>query len=341
MLIRDADIFLPEGGRDVSISAAQLVRARSLTWAVAGARGGTGKSLIAAHLGGDLAARGWQVLLADLDWEGGNLQTLLGGQPSNLSVVDVAEGRGPDTPSALPMVCTGLRLVPGVDGFNDAPTPKSRRGLLELLQKLPGHHLVMDLGSGRDAEVIQPFLASDIPLLVTLPDPVGVENTYRFLGGLVRQVAIDAFLDVVHGDRLLGNVHNLRDVQQQAEDIGAPELYERVVDGLAGRPIYLVLNKVRRMGDLEIASNLEQVARRTFGCDLRTVGAIQYDERVWIAMRKNRDICSWGPVSKIGDDLRELVDALLLELGLPLGYRSKGMARVERRENRVGSGSGT
>jgi len=339
MLNRDADIFLPDGGRDVPISAAHLVRARSLTWAVAGARGGTGKSLIAAHLGGDLAARGWQVLLADLDWEGGNLQTLLGGAPSDLSVVDVAEGRAPDTPSALPLVCTGLRLVPGVDGFNDAPTPKSRRGMLALLQKLPGHHLVMDLGSGRDAEVVRPFLAADIPLLVTLPDPVGVENTYRFLGGIVRQAALDVFLDAYQDKRLPGNVTNLSDVRQHAEEIGELELYERVVAQLAGRPIYLVLNKVRRMADLEVASSLEQVARRMFGCRLRTVGAVQYDERVWIAMRKNRDICSWGPVSKIGDDLRELVDALLMELGLPLGYRRKGVARVERRERKVGSGS--
>jgi len=305
---------------------------------VAGARGGTGKSLLAAYLGTDLAQRGWQVLLADLDWEGGNLQTLLGGQPSDYSVVDVAEGRGPDTPSALPMVCTGLRLIPGVSGFSDAPTLKARRELLTLMRRLPCHHLVMDLGAGQDAGVVEPFLASDVPLLVTLPDAVGVENTWRFLGGLVRQRAIEAFLNssielegpLTRGE--VGNVSSLADVKACAEAMGMPQLYDRVVDDLRGRPIYLVLNKVRRLADLEVATSLEQVARRTFGCDLRTVGAIQYDDKVWIAMRKNRDLCAWGQVSKLGDDLRELVDALLMELGIPLGYKTRGVARVERRD---------
>jgi flagellar biosynthesis protein FlhG len=313
-----------------------------LTWSIAGARGGTGKSLLAAYLGTDLAQRGWQVLLADLDWQGGNLQTLLGGQPSAYSVVDVAEGRGPDTPSALPMVCTGLRLIPGVSGFSDAPTLKSRRELLTLLRRLPCHHLVVDLGAGQDAGVVEPFLASDVPLLVTLPDAVGVENTWRFLGGLVRQRAVEAFLTasatgaIPPGRGGIGNVTSLAEVKAHADALEMPELYDRVVADLRGHPIYLVLNQVRRLGDLEVATSLEQVARRTFGCDLRTVGAIQYDEKVWIAMRKNRDLCAWGQVSKIGDDLRELVDALLMELGIPLGYKTRGVARVERRVRKGG-----
>jgi MinD-like ATPase involved in chromosome partitioning or flagellar assembly len=334
MLFQKLDNLLSEGGRDHAIPTAPLIRARSLTWAVAGARGGTGKSLIAAHLGTDLASRGWQTLLADLDWAGGSLQTILGGEPTDLNVADVAEGKGPDTPSALPMVCTGLRLIPGVDGFADAPTPLVRRGLLDLLRKLPCHHMVLDLGSGHEGDVTQPFLAADIPLLVCLPDPVGLENAYRFLGGLVRQVALDVFLDIrgaSAGDSL-GPVHDMDDVRREALRLGMPELVERAADVLGSRPIFLVLNKVRRLGDLEVAAGLERVALHSFGCRLRTVGAVQYDDRVWIAMRKNRDLCAWSQVSKLGDDLRELVDALLMELGIPLGYKARGVARVERRD---------
>ena len=311
-----------------------VIRARSVSWAVAGARGGTGKSLLTAHLGADLASRGWQVLLADLDWDGGNLQTLLGGAPSSISVNDLAEGRAPDTPSALPMVRTGLRLLPGVSGFFDAPTAEARQELMQVLQRMPCHHLVMDLGAGPEDHIATPFLDSDVPLLVTVPDAVGVENSYRFLGGLVRR-RLGAALEAT-GEGLpqrwdeLKQVRSMKELRARADDLGpgAVALVERVRRELAGRPIYLVLNQVRRLADLEVANGLEQVARSTFGCELRTVGAIQYDERVWIAMRKNQAVSDWGPVSGLGDDLKELVDALLLELGISNGNRSQGVALV-------------
>ncbi len=311
-----------------------VIRARSVSWAVAGARGGTGKSLLTAHLGADLASRGWQVLMADLDWDGGNLQTLLGGSPSSVSVSDLAEGRAPDTPSALPMVRTGLRLLPGVSGFFDAPTTEARQELMLVLRRMPCHHLVMDLGSGPEDHIASPFLDADVPLLVTVPDAVGVENSYRFLGGLVRRrmgAALEAAGDAVpQGWDDLRQVRSMEELRKRADDLGAgaASLVERVRRELAGRPIYLVLNQVRRLGDLSVANGLEQVARTTFGCELRTVGAIQYDERVWIAMRKNQAVSDWGPVSGLGDDLKELVDALLLELGIPNENRTEGVARV-------------
>jgi len=284
------------------------------------------------------------VLLADLDWGGGNLRTLFGSEPAEYDVADLAEGRGPDTPSALPMVRTGLRLVPGISGFFDVPTVQARMDLLNLLQRMPSHHVVMDLGAGTDAEVVTPFLDADFPLLVTLPDPVGIENTYRFLGGLVRQRTLE-MLNLVEGDRLqalraLDGVRSMVELERRADELhrSTPDLVSRVRDGLAGRPIYVVMNKVRRMADLEAASGLEAMARNTFGCDLRTVGAIQFDDRVWIALRKNSAISDWGVASRLGEEMKELVDALLQELGIPLENRTFGVARVgESATARAGS----
>jgi len=187
MLFRKLNTASRRIGGDLGDDQGTVIRARSVSWSVAGARGGTGKSLLTAHLAADLADRGWQVLAADLDWDGGNLQTLLGGKPGSLSVTDIATDGAPDTPSALPMVRTGLRLLPGVSGFFDAPTAAARVELLGVLQRMPCHHLVMDLGAGPEDHVTAPFLGADVPLLVVVPDPVGVENAYRFLGGLVRQ----------------------------------------------------------------------------------------------------------------------------------------------------------
>ncbi len=344
MLRRDAGNTPLGGGSVGASSSTRLIRARSLSWAVAGARGGTGKSLIAAHLGANLAARGWQVLLADLDWGGGNLRTLFGSEPGEYDVTDLAEGRGPDTPSALPMVRTGLRLVPGISGFFDVPTPQARMELSHLLQRMPCHHLVMDLGAGTDPEVITPFLEADFPLLVTLPDPVGVENSYRFLGGLLRQRALQT-LSLIEADSrralsALEGVRSMVELERRGAELErhAPGLVDRVRSELASRPIYLVMNKVRRLADLEVATGLEEVARRSFGCRIRTVGAIQFDERVWIALRKNSAISDWGIASRLGEEMKELVDALLQELGIPLENRTFGVARVgERAPARAGS----
>src|SRR3989442_7601995 len=67
--------------------------ARQSIWALAGGKGGVGRSLLAANLGIQLARAGRRVVLVDLDLQGSNLPTFLGYQRLPRALADLASGK--------------------------------------------------------------------------------------------------------------------------------------------------------------------------------------------------------------------------------------------------------
>jgi len=94
---------------------AETAPSRQSIWALAGGKGGVGRSLLAANLGVQVARSGRRVVLVDLDLQGSNLQTYLGFQRLPVSLGDLASGRVPllsELACETPTV--NLRLVGGL-----------------------------------------------------------------------------------------------------------------------------------------------------------------------------------------------------------------------------------
>ena len=187
---------------------------------IGGAKGGTGKSLLAANLAIYLASLGRRVVAVDADRIGANLHGFLGVPhpagvapyvpplPTFTSASDEPELGEPapsdDEPTpTLPAMERGAHTLPpahGVPGVVDAgvrglrllhagldepsrgeSARRRRRDLAERLHAMDADWIVVDLGAGLDHSLLDLWLDADVHLFVTLPEPTAVEGTYRFV----------------------------------------------------------------------------------------------------------------------------------------------------------------
>lgn len=148
--------------------------------AVAGGKGGVGKTTLSANLGVALAARGQRVVLIDADLGLANLDIVLGLQ-SELSLQHVIDGlvRISDATVAGP---GGIRVLLGNSGVSSM-LRLSRRRLDGLLSQISDFEysadvVILDASSGADSRVMAVLCAADQAILVANPDPSSIVDCY-------------------------------------------------------------------------------------------------------------------------------------------------------------------
>ena len=185
---------------------------------VGGAKGGVGKTLLAANLGVYMATLGRRAVVVDGDAGGANLHSFLGvGHPNGLApyepplpafregeealpdldAMSLDEGRvtlpgailpaeiatmvGIDEAVELPV--PGMRLLhAGVDEPARGKRRRARRGkLMQRLRAIDADYVVLDLGAGTHRSILDLWLDGDAGVFVTLPEPTAIEGTYRFV----------------------------------------------------------------------------------------------------------------------------------------------------------------
>jgi flagellar biosynthesis protein FlhG len=273
--------------------------------AIGGPKGGVGKSVFASNVAIYLASIGRRVLAVDADRGGANLHTLVGGPA----------GAAPGThDTAVP----GLRLVvSGVDeGLRARRAPTTLAALYADLRAREADYAVVDLGSLATRGAIDAFLAADVQVLVTLPEPTALESTYRFLArAFLRTLAIelgpssDRRTLVTFARRLGGSPAPL-DLWRALDDDGHP-LADRVRDRMETFHPALVLNQTRLRADLEVGDALKTVIRRRFGLTLEYLGHIEHDDTVWSAVRARKLLLIESPGTKAAKNVEKIARRIL------------------------------
>ncbi len=281
-------------------------RPRPRIVAFASGRGGTGRSLLAANVAVYLAQAAKKVVALDADPAGGPLHQLLGASRPPRGFGDLLRGKATglgelivDTPIA------GVGLVGG-DGsaFGTARPRASAKMTLAAIAALAVDYVVIDLGPADSTLTIDLFLAADVPVLVTLPDPASIEATYRFVkSGFVRRLRTTRGLD-----RLIAN--------PSGPPPAALDLF-RAVRGSSGpadkleqeirryRPSFVV-NQTRTLPDLKLGGWMASAARRRLGHTLDYLGHVESDETVWLAARRHRSLVAEYPEGKASKNIERL-----------------------------------
>lgn len=224
--------------------------------AVAGGKGGVGKSTIAANLALALGRLGHRVTLVDADLGGANLHTMLG-------VISPATGLGDfldqrvDTLDALklPVSVPTLTLVSGTSRPGAANLSKSAKlRLLRAIARLDADCVVVDVGAGSSFNVVDVVAAADHKLLVLTPQLPSLHNAYALLKAcvhrVVRRLAIDdiqqSLIDAALGqDSRARTIVQLLDVLRPTD----PVLTTRIADTLARFGVAIIGNQIETPSD--------------------------------------------------------------------------------------------
>jgi len=256
-------------------------------WPVGSGKGGVGKTQIAANLGILATAGGRRVVLVDADLGASNLHTALGIPYLRRTLNDLVSGAAARLADVVVETShSGLSLI---GGSRELPAHSSYRGdLARILAReapaLDADVILLDLGGGTAAQVLDLFLVSNQGLVVLTPDPAAIQNAYQFLKAALFRRILRAFPRnplvsyMVHAASRPGGRERIASVPDLIEKISHVDRYygeviTRVVESFTPQ---VVVNMVRDPEEKRAASILAAVSEKFLGIRPRLAGVLGF-----------------------------------------------------------------
>ncbi len=290
---------------------------------VASGKGGVGKSLVSANLAIALAQAGRRVVLADLDLGASNLHLILGFKAYTHGLGTYLSGAkirfediiyDTDYPN--------LRFIPGdaeIPGLANIAYRQKTQLAKRLLSVEDADYLILDLGAGTGANILDFFLLSGRGIVVTTPTLTATLNAYLFLKNAVFRLMWDSFkpkskaralleslkkdgasLQRAYIPEILGRVSELDPASRSAFDMRMRKLSPR-----------LVLNMLEDPKDAEKAQKIRRSCREYLGMDLEHLGIVYRDDMQDVALGSRIPIIRYKPQSILSQAIYRLADKLL------------------------------
>jgi flagellar biosynthesis protein FlhG len=288
--------------------------------AVGGGKGGTGKSLLAANVGVFLATLGKRVVLLDAAFGAANLHTLVGVTRPQRTLADALGASGvPLDHITVPTSITNLGLIAGEGDPAWAASAKAAQlnRLIAGLRRLDADYVVIDLASGTTGNTLDLFLIADVGLVVVVPEPTSVELAYRFLRAAfvrrLRKIGITDPVEIPAEEMRMfeGGIPTPRDLCERLRETDQGPVAARVAAESARLCPGFVVNHVRSNADVEFGPALTRAVRRRFGIPADDLGYLEYDEAVWVSVRRRRPLIVEHPESRIARCIEKVVRRLL------------------------------
>lgn len=292
-------------------------------WAIAGGKGGVGKTFISSNFAITLARANAKVIAIDLDLGGANLHTSLGANIRDCTLSDFLEDSNTKLEDlAVPTCVPNMFLISGAqDSINIANLSISqKKKLTESIRNLDANYIILDLGAGTSYNTLDFFLAADIGLLSILPEPTSVENSYRFIKAVYYRKLkyLEHKYDVEEYFQALTNRNNELGIRSPAEmlryiESENRELAEVVRAELNTLELKFVLNQVRTEADCEMGYGIKNVCKKYFDLNVDFLGSLEHDSAVWQAVRKRKPLAIEFPSNPLMPKMQRMVGRLVAE----------------------------
>jgi flagellar biosynthesis protein FlhG len=290
-------------------------------WAIGGGKGGVGKSLVTANTSICLALMGYKVVTVDLDLGGANMHTCLGIPIPEKTLSDYISKKVPSIKDLLvPTPIKNLQIISGAqDDLGIANLKQMHKNkILSKLHELDADYVLLDLGAGTTFNTLDFFISADQGILVILPEPTSIENTYRFIKSVYhrRLKMIEELLDI---QPLINQAMNAKISAPQSTPL---DLIKRVIEinPVMGNKLQaeiakfrpkIIMNQVRSQNDIDIGFSIQSVCKRYFGINIDYVGYLDYDPSVWQSVKKRKPLLMEFPNSKLVNNFDKIVHKLL------------------------------
>ncbi len=291
-------------------------------WAIAGGKGGTGKSFVTSNVGSCLAKKGKKVILIDADLGGANLHSLLGVNKPEASLGDFFNRKVPlkDTVRIYGNGSGKVGLVTGDIHSLESGRIKHAQNqkLFRQIRKLSADNILIDLGAGTHFSTLDSFLLADKKIVVIVPEITSIENMYQFIKTALFRKLHSLFSS--HGLKYqFHNTWNKRDAKNikninqfmdclsktstEARDIIAEELQNFIIE--------IIVNQVRNDEDARTGNSVQSVLLKYLGINSCHTGYIEYDDAVWNSIRAKKPVINASPSSRSALGIEKVTENLI------------------------------
>lgn len=290
-------------------------------WAIGGGKGGVGKSLVTANTSICLALMGYKVVTVDLDLGGANMHTCLGIPIPERTLSDYISKKVSNINDLLvPTPIKNLQVISGAqDELGIANLKQMHKNkILSKLGDLEADFVLLDLGAGTSFNTLDFFISADKGVLVILPEPTSIENTYRFIKSVYHRrlkmiedlLGIQPLINQAMNAKLSSPQNTPVDLVKKVIEI-SPEAGGKLKREISKFSPQIIMNQVRSQNDIDIGFSIQNVCKRYFGIEMGYAGYLDYDASVWQSVKKRKPLLMEYPNSKLVNNFDRIVQKLL------------------------------
>jgi flagellar biosynthesis protein FlhG len=249
--------------------------------AIAGGKGGVGKSTIAANLALAIGRLGHRVTLVDADLGAANLHTMLGVTRPALGLADFFDQKVSLEETCISVSVPTVSLIAGTSRPGAANLSAVDKGrLLRGLARLDTDCIVIDVGAGTSFNVVDLVAVADIKLFVVTPQLPSIHNAYALLKACVHRVIRKLATDETGQalvDSALGQESKARSVGQLIEVLRPldPALAVRIEDELSRFGIGIIGNQLTGDNDLGVLHRIATMVHEQLRVHAPVMAAIR------------------------------------------------------------------
>jgi flagellar biosynthesis protein FlhG len=293
--------------------------------AVGGAKGGVGKSALAANLAVGLALLGQEVVLADLDLGGADVHLYLGVKSLSKTWNDFLDKKVNSIEEIMtPTPYEGLKLIGGDSsrlGSENLPYHQKRK-IMRHLREMEGDYLILDLGGNSSYNVLDFFLFADHKIVISGTEPASILDSYSFV-----KVSVYRLLE-----RFFSENKSFKDLAQkikngslgQSKDLSLDFIFKEVRERDASAYnklkdrydrfcVSLVVNMAENRKDFQIAESMQNVLKEKCFLNVGILGTMPFDKLARRAARSFTPIIVEYPRSQPSKAIHQMLAAILLD----------------------------
>lgn len=294
---------------------------KTKVWSFAGGKGGAGKSFLVAHFAIALEKLGHRVLVADLDFCGSNLHTFLGLKKYQKTLNDFFMSDKKDSlePFLSSTDFPKLKCIPGETRrffCSHSATHWDLELLLETAKNSSFDFVLIDLGTGTNPEKLRILAKSDERFVVTQPDPVSIEKTYRFYEAYLQslmEIETPVYYEIwkkydLEKKSAFSINLNLKTLIQRE----FPNVHSLLSDK-GERSLRLIVNSARSHTDQSLGLSMQSVSQKCYGWPFKYSGCVDFDNAVWQSARAMKPLWIEHPNSPVLGQIMGITKSYLLK----------------------------
>lgn len=292
--------------------------------AIAGPKGGVGKSTVSANLAVALAETGNKVIAVDFDLGGANLNVFFGVREIKYTLDDFVTKKITGLDDTL--IKTGVENLRMIHGGGDIPNiadlPFNQKAdLIVQLFKLDCDMAILDLGAGSSYNVVDFLYIAHKTLIVTTPEVTSVLKVYGFMkSALFRWLSFHfktrqaegllALLEKARDPKKNPELKTMDDFFRTASQID-PETTESARKILTAFKPVIIINRVRTPNDVKAGDSIKAIMGQYLGISCAAIVVVPEDDTVRRSIASMKPLLVQNPTAPFSLAVKQLALRLL------------------------------